>query len=234
MKFLTLEQFTEMWKLQDQLNSKTTGANWTEKKHDWNLAIKDEIMEFFTYVGWAWWKSVDTRRSPTDKQARLELVDIWCFLLSRIIEVFEEQELSIGVAFVQTVDFDLELTPDIKLLSRVDHGNLSLVERVNYLTAVIEACDWSWDELYKAYIGKVALNAFRQANGYKEGTYQKLWVSHAEHDPEDLAVTAVIKEEDNYFLEQILTELSLTPGALTYQAVYHKLGIEYMCRTQAN
>ncbi|MNT94325.1 hypothetical protein D3C72_2359820 [compost metagenome] len=74
------------------------------------------------------------------------------------------------------------------------------------------------------------MNNFRQANGYKEGTYVKIWESFAEYDPEDGAVIEVIEREDNYFLEQILSELSLTEGALTYQAVYAKLGIEYMLR----
>ena len=90
MKFLTLQQFTEMWKLQDEANTKTSGPNWREKKQNWQLAIKAETVEFCDYVGWKWLKEPDKVKSPKDMQARLELVDIWLFLISEIIEEAEE------------------------------------------------------------------------------------------------------------------------------------------------
>lgn len=228
MKFLNQEQFTEMWKLQDSLNIATSGPDWKGKNQNWNLAIKSEIMEFFDYIGWKWWKEPDKVKKPTDLQARLELVDIWHFLLSRIIEVAEQDGIWEDHIFEQIeASESLDLDADVSLLQRVDHGNLSLMERLEYLDATIRGCEWSWEELYKAYIGKVALNNFRQDHGYKEGTYQKIW--GYEHDPDTLEIHTGL--EDNYFLEQILSELSLTPGALTYEAVYHKLDIAYLVRT---
>lgn len=35
--------------------------------------------------------------------------------------------------------------------------------------------DLSWSELYTTYVAKNVLNLFRQANGYKQGTYIKTW-----------------------------------------------------------
>lgn len=225
MKFLTLEQFTEMWKMQDQLNSKIT-PNWKEMGYNWNLYIKAEVMEFFEYIGYKHWKTPDQVKKPSDMQARLELVDIWHFLLSCIIETKAE---------LNTIEYEWErfynlieesgptTLEDCKYqVSRLDNKDMNNRRKALCLTDGLQLCEWSWEELYKAYIGKVALNAFRQDHGYKEGTYQKLWKTCEEET-----------EEDNFFLEQILTELSLTPGALTYQAAYHKLGIEYMCRTHA-
>lgn len=230
MKFLTLEQFTEMWKLQDELNTQTSGPDWKEKNQNWNLAIKSEVMEFFDYIGWKWWKTPDQTKKPSDMQARLELVDIWHFLLSDIIENTLEPERDLESKWERfkgvTPDHDDFYYGDWKeALAEMDMS-FNHLQKINNFAGIFLACEWSWDELYKAYIGKVALNAFRQANGYKEGTYQKIW-GHC-GDP------SLPEYEDNYFLEQLLTELSLTPGALTYQAVYHKLGIEYMCRTQAS
>lgn len=225
MKFLTQAQFTEMWNLQDSLNAATSGADWKEKNQNWNLAIKAEIVEFFDYVGWKWWKEPSKTRKPTDMQARLELVDIWHFLLSKVIENCAEDSQPQQLAFDQITYNSSKIgAADAKLeyLERVDHGNCSLVERIHYLSCSILACHWTWDELYKAYIGKVALNNFRQANGYKEGTYQKIW-GHGGTTGKEL--------EDNWYLETILEYLSLTEGALTYQAVYHKLELEYMLRT---
>jgi hypothetical protein len=33
----------------------------------------------------------------------------------------------------------------------------------------------TWNVLYELYIAKNVLNMFRQANGYKDGTYVKIW-----------------------------------------------------------
>lgn len=233
MKFLTQAQFTEMWKLQDSLNTATSGEDWKEKNQNWDVAIKSEIMEFLDYISWKWWKEPEKVKSPTDMQARLELVDIWHFLLSAIIEnavtstnwECEYERLSqIGVIplsplegaiyWIQCLDIPLE------------YSRTSFKQKVYELSHVIQCCAWSWEELYKAYIGKVALNNFRQDHGYKEGSYQKIWMYV--QDPEDPEFYQEF--EDNYFLEQILQELSLTPEALTYEAVYHKLDIAYLVR----
>ncbi|MNN02779.1 dUTPase [compost metagenome] len=165
-------------------------------------------------------------------QARLELVDIWHFLLSSIIETtslhvdWEWERLEKEVEILR----DCSVSYGVGRVQLLDAPFTNNAQKVLYLSDSLVGCEWSWEELYKAYIGKVALNNFRQANGYKEGTYVKIWESFAEYDPEDGAVIEVIEREDNYFLEQILSELSLTEGALTYQAVYAKLGIEYMLR----
>lgn len=232
MKFLTQEQFTEMWKLQDSLNTATSGEDWKEKNQNWNLAIKAEIMEFFDHIGWKWWKEPDKVKKPTDLQARLEFVDIWHFLLSSIIE---NSNLCLEKEWIRLNSYVTEAGPtsglDLKAsIEMLDSWHVNNVQKVLYLTDGLELCEWSWEELYKAYIGKVALNNFRQDHGYKEGTYQKIWKKTSEQDKER-GFGLLFKElEDNYFLEQILSELSLTPEALTYEAVYHKLDIAYLVR----
>ena len=45
--------------------------------------------------------------------------------------------------------------------------------------------------LYRMYVGKNMLNVFRQKNGYKTGTYVKIWAGR----------------EDNQHLEELLNEL---------------------------
>lgn len=223
MKFLTQAQFTECWKLQDELNSVIT-ADWKEQGYNWNLYIKAEIMEFFEYIGYKHWKEPDQIKKPSDMQARLELVDIWHFLLSHMIESCDWpapwEELQDWIYDKK------ELTrPNGQRIQQLDSATKDFKGKVLALADGLQFCEWTWDELYKAYIGKVALNNFRQANGYKEGTYQKIW--QIDKDP---ATFTIFDREDNYFLESILQELSLTEGALTYQAVYAKLGIEYMLR----
>lgn len=62
------------------------------------------------------------------------------------------------------------------------------------------------DSIYKNYLVKNVLNSFRNSNGYKEGTYKKIWNSEEDNDvafeiantlteiaPEDLESTLMIK-----------------------------------------
>jgi len=54
-------------------------------------------------------------------------------------------------------------------------------------------------ELYRLYVGKNILNKFRQDNGYKEGSYIKIWNS----------------QEDNVVMQSILnTKSNITPSEL--------------------
>jgi len=54
-------------------------------------------------------------------------------------------------------------------------------------------------ELYKLYVGKNILNKFRQNNGYKEGSYIKVWNG----------------QEDNVVMQTILdTKTDITPNEL--------------------
>lgn len=194
MQFLTLEQFTEMWKLQDSLNTVTSGPDWRSKGQDWDLAIKAEVMEFFDYIGWKWWKDLSQGYGkPTDTQARLELVDIWHFILSAFMQYNPGPEIWSGLNKT-LAECEHQETPQVKALMLLDSLKDSSLDRLIALTDAIHACEWSWEELYKAYIGKVALNNFRQANGYKEGTYRKDW----QFDPEGTIY------EDNFFLQRIL------------------------------
>ena len=40
----------------------------------------------------------------------------------------------------------------------------------------------TFDEVLTGYIGKNVLNFFRHDNGYKEGTYQKLWSGREDNE----------------------------------------------------
>ncbi len=67
--------------------------------------------------------------------------------------------------------------------------------------------DLDFDSLYKLYIGKNILNKFRQDNGYKDGSYKKVWNG----------------KEDNVVMQEILnSNSSISPDEL-----YNKLKNEY-------
>ena len=50
---------------------------------------------------------------------------------------------------------------------------------------------FTFEKLFKFYVGKNVLNKFRQDNGYKTGEYSKVWFG----------------KEDNVHLEEILNKL---------------------------
>lgn len=212
MNFLTKEQFSQMWEMQDKLNSMTTGPEWFKNNQNWNLAIKAEVMEFFDYVGWKWWKEPDKTKSCKDMQARLELVDIWHFLLSSIIQ----NARHLGVTSSDTPFRDMEHTlnvrnfipgtgaiQDIELL---DHTRISNYEKVCLMQYALDCCDWTWTDLYIAYIGKNVLNTFRQENGYKEGHYHKEWFGQEDNVHLE-AQTALLVTEGIFSPEELKAQL---------------------------
>jgi hypothetical protein len=79
------------------------------------------------------------------------------------------------------------------------------IEMTNHITELFSlACclaDLPFDELYSLYIMKNCLNGFRQANGYKEGTYIKNWISADGQQCEDNVMCQEIwesLEDQNY------------------------------------
>jgi hypothetical protein len=48
--------------------------------------------------------------------------------------------------------------------------------------ACMGSVDMSFEDLFLWYIGKNALNAFRQKNGYKQGTYIKVWSGREDNE----------------------------------------------------
>jgi hypothetical protein len=68
------------------------------------------------------------------------------------------------------------------------------------------SCSLSSEDLLKLYVGKNVLNEFRQHNGYKEGTYIKVWSG----------------KEDNEYLTDIMNNVKLDSENLkddVYQAL---------------
>ena len=65
-------------------------------------------------------------------------------------------------------------------------------------------------ELFSLYVGKNVLNRFRQDNGYKEGSYRKLWAGR----------------EDNEHLIEILESVSTEPEQM-FNTIYQQLEKRY-------
>lgn len=153
-----------MLSLQNTMN-KVVHPDWINQEFGWYRAVWLETAEAVEHTDWKWWK----KGEDNIEQIKLELVDIWHFILSIAIEEGREVSISNG-------DRD-RVFGIIPALERVAAFALDDdFHQVNrwFINAMV-AIDFSFDDLYKLYIAKNTLNLFRQANGYKTGGYIKIW-----------------------------------------------------------
>jgi hypothetical protein len=67
--------------LQDGVNSKIR-SDWRDANNAWFRAVWTECAELVDHIGWKWWK----HQSPDMPQVHLELVDIFHFGLSELLQ----------------------------------------------------------------------------------------------------------------------------------------------------
>lgn len=206
-------KLNNMLNLQDQLNQ-GIHPEWKKQDYSWPRAIWLEAAELIEHLPWKWWKG----KTPDMQQVKIELVDIWHFIMS--------WSLRDGTTNVLSTMLEHQNPPTKSLIEHSEHiahgaliGNLEHTVE-NFLQAAAKA-ELSFDDMYAMYIGKNVLNQFRQDNGYKAGTYIKMW-SNVDGDPE-------FKEEDNDAMMTILRSFGHTN--FTYADVYAKLKERYSkCR----
>ena len=120
-------------------------------------------------------------------QLKMELVDIWHFILSAVIQdkqgdiVLAKTEMMKELNLHQEkIHFDdhFYLLTQMNLLEKLDLLiGLAAAKRTSMglFESILTDCSTDWMELFKQYIGKNVLNIFRQDHGYKDGTYIKIW-----------------------------------------------------------
>jgi len=169
-------QLRQMFIMQDKLNG-AINPDWiNDASQDWHCAVLVEGAEMVDHYGWKWWK----HQVPDIEQVQLELVDIWHFLMSA--QLREYPELSQEEALDKSVEIwnealsepaeKFDFLPLAKAL--VGQAAVSKIAYVEF-NQLMASVDFSFADLYKWYIGKNVLNYFRQDNGYKDGSYIKVW-----------------------------------------------------------
>ena len=198
----------EMLKLQDKMNN-SVNPNWRTANYTWTDAIMVEAVEAIEHFGWKWWKN----QEPDIEQAKMELVDIWHFALSNAMVATHD-----NMTLEQLAD---DLATHIKKEKWQSEIHISFVDYMRQVVATaanggfsapsfffaMHKIGLSFDDLYIQYIAKNCLNSFRQANGYKEGTYIKIWNN----------------EEDNIHLLQIINNHPEIQGDNFFPELYKKL-----------
>lgn len=173
------QQYVRICLMQDSLNKVAAGEDWKTKKLAWDTAVLREGGEALDHIGWEWWKAV----TPNVDQAKLEIIDMLHFAISGALtygflpeDMYDEMKSHIDemddktkaqLVLWKPEDFIKEAI--ITSLTNNFGFTVYLVERAG------EALGMTTDEIFNAYVGKNILNRFRKANGYKEGTYIKMW-----------------------------------------------------------
>ena len=214
----------EMFLLQKKLNDSTNGKNWElgsnkfGKEINWLRCIHMEVAELIESTPWKHWKNINSE--PDMNNIHVELVDIWHFLMSYILQ---ETNVPKAVSLVNThCIYDIFEEIDVSLMVKeaeklsyislaIDTGNMpsfSGIERFIdqfFRCCKISGLSFMW--LQKLYIGKNCLNQFRQDNGYKEGHYIKVWNGN----------------EDNVVMVELLEKMD----DVGFDDLYSKLQEEY-------
>ncbi|MBA5249704.1 MAG: dUTPase, partial [Gammaproteobacteria bacterium] len=175
-----------MFVLQQQLNDATNGLIWTEgatkegRQIAWLRCIYMEAVEAIDSFNWKHWKDIEGGHDLDN--AKVELVDIWHFIMSEAIhfgdtgfaEVYEDMRAEREVNPEMVVEI-LEKLVAVAATANVDKSQNALYEITGLFFQALAMMGMGVDELYRRYLVKNQLNAFRQAYGYKEGTYRKMW-----------------------------------------------------------
>lgn len=207
----------EMLNMQSELNNATNGLDWRSghtqlgKVIDWKRCIYMETAELIDSYPWKHWKAVD---APTDiENVKVELVDIWHFLLSLGLEHFEIKVVSELLNQYANdyqnskAEYNLRVIDQVKVHERLMFMSLqkepmTQIKFEKLARAFFDSCgvvNLSFNELYQIYMAKNVLNTFRQDHGYKEGSYIKTW-----NGKEDNVVMCEIIESMNDFSGETL------------------------------
>ena len=177
-----------MLELQSSMNAKVN-PNWLTAGYPFLRATVVEGCEAMEHHGWKWWKA----HSLDLPQLQMELVDIWHFALSDFIiksngdfdnalsAVLLHGESNESILF-DGKEYDVSKLDTVAKLELMIGLATSRRFSVVLFAELLRDCKMDWDDLYRQYVSKNVLNFFRQDNGYKAGTYRKMWSGREDND----------------------------------------------------
>lgn len=207
-----MDKILLMLQLQNRLNNATNGEDWVKgvtknnKEINWKRCIYMEAAEMIDSFPWKHWKNIDAE--PDWENLKIEVVDVWHFVMSLAIEVYHAdmkggvEDIAIFISqlpsFAKIDNDDENYGEQKEIIATVEDimrdvlakDGIDLDTLLEHFFTLVSISGLNLSSLYKLYIGKNILNRFRQDNGYKDGSYVKLWSG----------------EEDNVWMQKILDE----------------------------
>lgn len=202
-------QLKTMFSLQQEMNT-LVDKDWKSKNYNFHRAAWVECAEIMDHCGYKWWKKPNVNID----QVQMEVVDIWHFILSIYLTTYGEQIFEKIDSFVKALDIFTYNNDNI--MDNTERTAISLLLFdddtlfSNFLQLMVST-GMSFNLLFKKYTGKNILNKFRQNNGYKDGTYRKIWNGF----------------EDNEHLTEIISYLNIESDTFC-EDLYERLETRYM------
>ena len=207
-----MDKLLLMLQLQNSLNDATNGDKWVDgvtkngKVINWKRCIYMECAEMIDSFSWKHWKSIN--QEPDWENLQIEVVDVWHFILSLAIENYslslrgQIEDLAMDISemdsfkkieeqneFFGSQDQVIEKVESI-MFDALNKDAFNLEAMLGDFFDLVLLSGLDLNTLYRLYVGKNILNQFRQDNGYKEGTYVKVWAG----------------EEDNVVMKRVWEE----------------------------
>ncbi len=220
------EKMEAMFALQERLNDETNGQAWRDgvtkngKRINWRRCIVMEVAELIDSLPWKHWKNIEGDLDL--ENIRIEVVDIWHFVMSELLRLESLQKATersllcrggastpLPERWRREDDRRLEayVAPFERLMGLALEPHEDEAWRnamVSQFWACMDASGMRFGELYRLYIGKNALNRFRQLHGYKTGTYRKIW-----NGREDNAVMQeILADEPDIDFDALMSRLA--------------------------
>ncbi|MFA6191752.1 MAG: dUTP diphosphatase [Sulfurimonas sp.] len=225
-----MDKILQMLQLQASLNDATNGEEWVRgttkngKTINWKRCIYMEAAEMIDSFSWKHWKNID--QEPDWDNLQIEVVDVWHFIMSLAIENYSQNmrgqidNLAIDISELENFDILNEknslFASQDEIMAKVENimflsltkENFTIEKLLKEFFDLVTMSGLNLNTLYRLYVGKNILNQFRQDNGYKEGTYIKVWDG----------------TEDNIIMKKVWEE----NGDITPQTLYKELTKLYL------
>jgi len=208
----------EMYELQNTLNINTNGKDWTKgitNQHrliEWYRCMYMEAAEAIDSLNWKHWKDINSKDDL--ENVKVELVDIWHFLMSQHIVECGNTEIAYNECYLY---YEIHKKRDKKIpliqaleniIKNSSSYNLPIED---FFMAVDEIENFGMEKIYTLYIGKNCLNQFRQDNGYKDGTYIKMWNGLEDN----VHMQQILEYRPNISFDELYVDLSTLYTKLT-------------------
>ena len=218
-----------MFEMQHDLNKKIH-PKWWDQGFKFHRAAWIECAELMDKIGWKWW----SKQERDVAQLRMELVDIWHFLMSALMLSSPLGHSGASTRIHSAASYwavhlwhhrlanGMIRSPERHLKTQVDKlaellaSNSTTESFTAFVSLVLTPGTGikSWQELHALYIGKNVLNQFRQDKGYKEGTYPTVWPDGKEDNEHlaELIETLSGREFDSDYSSEVRKRLDVRFG----------------------
>jgi len=197
------QKLLTMLTMQDSMNTKVH-PQWSEQNFEWYRAVWIECAELMDHQGYKWWK----RQDPDLEQVQLEVIDIWHFGMSALFAHYDNvTDIADAILSAWSTIENQQLTVHQATEELAAWCLMHKSFSASHFWQLLVAVELDFEQLFVAYVGKNVLNFFRQDNGYKDGSYIKLW-DGKEDNQHLVELTIELDTEADSFRDDLYNALS--------------------------